>query len=134
MTPFAAPGPGASSCGPLATISGDGGVTGPTDARPPGTGGASGTGGSSAGTGGRAGGAGGATGAGGSATGTGGAAAGTGGAAGAKGGGETGASGGCSCDSAGATSTLARAIDLAAVLLISMTLIILRRRSRRGRS
>ena len=72
MTPFAAPGPGASSCGPLATISGDGGVTGPTDARPPGTGGASGTGGSSAGTGGRAGGTGGATGAGGSTTGAGG--------------------------------------------------------------
>ena len=44
MTAFMAPGPGASSCGPLATISGDGGVTGPTDARPPGTGGASGHG------------------------------------------------------------------------------------------
>jgi hypothetical protein len=134
MTAFTAPGPGASSCGPLATISGDGGVTGPTDARPPGTGGASGTGGSSAGMGGRAGATGGATGTGGSATGTGGAAAGTGGssggAAGAKGGGETGASGGCSCDSAGKSSA---AIDLAAVLLISMTLI-LRRRSRRGRS
>jgi hypothetical protein len=136
MTSFTMPGPGASSCGPLATISGDGGVTGPTDARP-GTGGASGTGGSGAGTGGRAGATGGATGAGGSTTGTGGAAAGTGGssggAAGAKGGGETGASGGCSCDSAGATGANARAIELAAVLMISMTLV-LRRRSRRGRS
>ncbi len=139
MTPFTAPGPGASSCGALATISGDGGVTGPTDARP-GTGGAAGTGGAggaSAGTGGRAGGTdAGTTGAGGkTTTGAGGAATGAGGSTGAGGatGSETGASGGCSCDSAGATGAFARATDLAAMLLISMGLV-LRRRSRRGRT
>ncbi len=131
MTPFTAPGPGASSCGPLATISGDGGVTGPTDARP-GTGGApgTGTGGTGAGTGGRAGGTGGASsGAGGAAMGAGGSS----GAAGAKGGNETGASGGCSCNSTANTGATARALDLAAVALISIGLV-LRRRSRRGRS
>lgn len=142
MTPFSAPGPGASSCGPLATSGGDGGVTGPTDARPgtggaPGTGGRTGTGGTGAGTGGRAGGTGAggsATGAGGNATGAGGAATGSGGAAGAKGGDQTGgASGGCSCDSAGMTGTLARGLDLAAVALISLGLV-LRRRSRRGQT
>ncbi len=141
MTPFTAPGPGASSCGPLATISGDGGVTGPTDARPgtggaPGTGGRTGTGGTGAGAGGLAGGTGGVTGAGGNASGAGGAATGSGGsngAAGAKGGDQTGASGGCSCDSAGTTGTFARGLDLAAVALISIGLV-LRRRSRRGQT
>jgi hypothetical protein len=139
MTPFNAPGPGASSCAPLATISGDGGVTGPTDARPgtggaTGTGGRTGTGGAGAGTGGRAGATGGAggnaSGAGGAATGGGGGSTGT---AGSKGGGETGGSGGCSCDSASTTDRFPRGLDLAAVALISLGLV-LRRRSRRGQA
>jgi hypothetical protein len=138
MTPFTAPGPGASSCSALATISGDGGVTGPTDARPgtggaPGTGGRTGTGGTGAGTGGRAGGTGGVTGAGGNASGAGGAATGSGGSSGAAGAKGGGASGGCSCDSGDTTGRFARGLDLAAVALISIGLV-LRRRSRRGQT
>ncbi len=129
-TAFTAPGPGASSCGALATITGDGGVT-TTDARP-GAGGTTGAGGATAGTGGKAGGAGGSNGTGGSTSTGAGGSTGTAGATGAGGTKGGGASGGCSCDSAG-TGGFVRAIDLVAVMLLSTTLV-LRRRSRRGRS
>jgi hypothetical protein len=146
-TPFTLPGPGATSCGPLAGVIGaDGGTvtdagagTGTGGAR--GTGGTTGAGGATAGTGGRAGtdagvvtGTGGSTGTGGrtgavdSGTGTG-----TGGNA--KDGGTSGeVKAGCACSTSAVSSTDPRAWSANAGALLVMVLgLVMRRRSRRGR-